>query len=78
MADHHKGNGDKLQTMEDEIKRLRKAGDWLAVCAQTTGGTAGRDDGLVAAVQGWVEAKGEDYDGLLYQRQNAPLEDSGQ
>ena len=35
---------------------LRKAGNWLSVCAQSTGGTAGRDEGLVEAIAGWSAA----------------------
>ena len=37
-----------------EVVALVEAGSWLAVCAQTTGGTAGRDDDLVNAIAGWV------------------------
>ena len=43
--------------VETERDRLIRAGDLLSVCAQTTGGTAGRDDGLVAAIEGWSEAR---------------------
>lgn len=53
-----------LPALYDDVKRLRAerdallaAGDRLSVCAQTTGGTAGRDDGLVAAITGWKEAR---------------------
>jgi hypothetical protein len=38
------------------VEALVTAGDWLAVCAQTTGGTAGRDDALVAAIDSWKAA----------------------
>jgi hypothetical protein len=33
------------------------AGDKLSLMAQTSGGTAGRDNDLVAAIQNWQEAK---------------------
>jgi hypothetical protein len=36
---------------------LKKAGDALSFAAQTSGGTAGRDEGLVAAIEGWQTAK---------------------
>ena len=39
-----------------EVVALVEAGSWLAVCAQTTGGTAGRDDDLINAIAGWVAA----------------------
>jgi hypothetical protein len=57
----------------EERDRLLKAGGWLSVCAQTTGGTAGRDDALVQAITMWRMAVDNDADGLAYQRQNAPL-----
>jgi len=38
-------------------QELVAAGDKLSLMAQTSGGTAGRDDGLVAAIQNWQEAK---------------------
>jgi len=42
------------QIMADKrVKALVEAGNWLSVCAQTTGGTAGRDDALVAAISSW-------------------------
>lgn len=44
-------------TIKAERDALLAAGDRLSVCAQTTGGTAGRDDGLVAAITGWKEAR---------------------
>jgi len=40
----------------DKLRALVEAGNWLSVCAQTTGGTAGRDDELVAAVARWTAA----------------------
>lgn len=46
-----------LSVMEAERDRLIRAGDLLSVCAQTTGGTAGRDNGLVDAIQGWGDAR---------------------
>ena len=38
------------------IERLRKAGNWLSVCAQTSGGTPGRDSALVDAISDWTAA----------------------
>jgi hypothetical protein len=40
----------------EAVKGLVEAGSWLSVCAQTTGGTAGRDNDLVAAIEGWTAA----------------------
>lgn len=45
------------EALEAEIKRLLKAGDTLSVAAQTTGGVAGCDNVLVAAINGWAGAK---------------------
>ncbi len=47
----------EMAAVEAERDALRAAGDRLSVCAQTTGGTAGRDDGLVAAITGWKDAR---------------------
>lgn len=47
----------RAEKAEAERDALLAAGDRLSVCAQTTGGTAGRDDGLVAAITGWKEAR---------------------
>lgn len=38
------------------LPRLIKAADRLSVCAQTTGGTAGRDEELVAAIDEYSKA----------------------
>ena len=35
---------------------LREAGNRLSFAAQISGGTAGRDEGLVAAIEGWERA----------------------
>ncbi len=43
--------------LEARAARMEKAGDRLSVAAQTTGGTAGRDEGLVAAITGWQIAR---------------------
>ena len=40
----------------DAIAALVRAGNWLSVCAQTTGGTVGRDNDLVDAVSKWSAA----------------------
>lgn len=37
--------------------KMLKAGDTLSFAAQTSGGTAGRDDGLVEAIDGWSKAR---------------------
>lgn len=41
---------------ETAYQELKRAGDTLSFAAQTSGGTAGRDDGLVAAIEGWKHA----------------------
>ena len=38
------------------VKVLEEAGNRLSFMAQTSGGTAGRDDGLMAAIDGWTAA----------------------
>jgi hypothetical protein len=38
-------------------RNLIDAGNKLSFAAQTSGGTAGRDEGLVAAVEGWTKAR---------------------
>ena len=40
-----------------ERDALRKAGDRLSFCAQTSGGTAGTDDDLVDAINEWADAR---------------------
>ena len=45
-----------LAASEAKVARLVAAGNWLSVRAQTTGGTAGRDGGLVDAVEQWSAA----------------------
>lgn len=37
--------------------KMLKAGDALSFAAQTSGGTAGRDGGLVEAIDGWTKAR---------------------
>jgi hypothetical protein len=39
------------------VEQLLRAGDTLSICAQTTGGTAGPDDGLIEAIKGWERAR---------------------
>lgn len=41
---------------ETAYQELKKAGDALSFAAQTSGGIAGRDDSLVAAIEGWQQA----------------------
>lgn len=40
-----------------EIQALLKAGNQLCLMAETSDGAAGRDEGLVSAINGWVAAK---------------------
>lgn len=48
----------EIDRHRDRVDALRKAGNALAVAAQTAGGTAARDDGLVAAIEAWTAAAG--------------------
>jgi hypothetical protein len=45
-----------------EVERLRGALKRLSFAAQTTGGVAGRDEGLVAAIDTAREALGDTHD----------------
>jgi hypothetical protein len=54
----HSANAERVAVLEAENARLREAGNALSFAAQTSGGTAGRDDALVAAIDGWAAAKG--------------------
>ena len=47
---------DALNTLVEENKQYRLAGNKLSLAAQTTGGTAGRDEGLQEAIAGWSQA----------------------
>ena len=49
--------GRKRGEVEAERDALRKAGDRLSFCAQTSGGTAGTDDDLVDAIHEWADAR---------------------
>lgn len=40
-----------------ERDALLEAGDALSFAAQTSGGVAGRDEGLVNAIDGWAKAR---------------------
>ena len=61
FRDRAKEASDRILADADRIKalnaRLRKAGDRLSFCAQTSGGSAGRDDDLVEAINGWAAAR---------------------
>jgi predicted nuclease with TOPRIM domain len=46
----------RADALQREVDALRGAGDKLSFAAQTSGGTAGRDEGLVAAIDGWAAA----------------------
>jgi hypothetical protein len=50
----------RLVESDAVIERLRKAGNWLSVCAQTSGGTSGRDSALVDAISDWATALARD------------------
>jgi hypothetical protein len=43
--------------LDEAYKELIKAGNNLCFMAETTGGTAGRDDGLRDAMNRWCEAR---------------------
>lgn len=47
---------DHLLAKDQLITDLVEAGNRLSFMAQTSGGTAGRDAGLVAAIGGWAAA----------------------
>lgn len=46
-----------MNALSKAYRELIVAGDRMSLMAQTSGGTAGRDNDLVAAVQKWQEAK---------------------
>ena len=46
-----------MRALDAAYRELIKAGDKLSFMAQTSGGTAGRDDDLVAAIEDWQKAK---------------------
>lgn len=46
-----------VATLRAEVERLREAGDRLSFCAQTSGGTAGRDEDLIASIDRWQEVR---------------------
>lgn len=45
---------DEITRLQARVKVLEEAGNRLSFMAQTSGGTAGRDDGLMAAIDGWT------------------------
>lgn len=45
--------------MNNEIRKLIDAGNHLAFCAETSGGTAGRDETLISAIGKWIQARME-------------------
>ncbi|SFI15119.1 hypothetical protein [Albimonas pacifica] len=45
---------DEIARLEKEIEALLEAGNKMSIAAQTTGGVAGRDEGLCEAVAGWA------------------------
>lgn len=49
---------------EELTNNLIRAGNALSLAAQTTGGTAGRDDDLVRAIDGWSQACSAYYDAV--------------
>ena len=46
----------RISTLSSREAVLREAGNRLSFAAQISGGTAGRDEGLVAAIEGWERA----------------------
>ena len=48
----------EIEATEQRIAALIEAGDCLSFMAQTSGGTAGRDDGLVKAIENWDRVRG--------------------
>lgn len=62
MADHKwfdvncQASGCQSLVLKNAAEQLMKAGNSLSFAAQTSGGTAGRDEGLVAAIDGWTQA----------------------
>jgi hypothetical protein len=46
----------RLRDAKARAARLEEAGNRLSFAAQTTGGTAGRDEGLCAAIDAWTAA----------------------
>ena len=62
--DLHREAADRIEALEARAEKaeaerdaLRKAGDRLSFCAQTSGGTAGTDDDLVDAINEWADAR---------------------
>jgi hypothetical protein len=53
----HTAAAERIAGLEAERARLLKAGNALSFAAQITGGVAGRDEGLVHAIDGWARAK---------------------
>lgn len=51
---HIKKAADTIEGLLLRIESLTEAGDKLSVAAQTTGGAAGHDKGLVAAIDAWA------------------------
>ncbi len=47
---------DSLRTQAERIERLEKIGNKLSFYAQTTGGTAGPDGGLMLVISEWQQA----------------------
>jgi hypothetical protein len=48
-----------IRAYKEEVERLRGALKRLSFAAQTTGGVAGRDEGLVAAIDNARQALGD-------------------
>jgi hypothetical protein len=46
--------GDHIGDLHAKLKETVAAGNRLSFAAQTTGGTAGRDEGLMAAIDAWA------------------------
>jgi hypothetical protein len=56
MLTHIEAQSAQIAALRAQVGALARAGNHLSVWAQTTGGTSGRDDGLVDAVDIWGAA----------------------
>jgi hypothetical protein len=57
LVNGHEALRAERDALAARVEQLLRAGDTLSICAQTTGGTAGPDDGLIEAIKGWERAR---------------------